>query len=525
MVYIITALVVLGFGIVALFTEDIWVIGSHFAVGLGLLAFALATRAGELRDLFKRDSGRRGLRQGSNALVQTGALIGVLGLVAFLANRYTKHWDWTEASEHTLATATQQLLEQIPEDKPIEIYAFSTNAEGVRLALDPYTYGNKRISYKIFDPRSDPGRVEQFEIERDGVFLLCSGTCETAEGKKSSVPSVRLVSTQEEEVAKAIRSVISQRRKVYFVNGHGESDPADASAKGLSQIKIALEHENMESAPLLLANTPQIPDDASVLVIAGPEASFLPRELDTLDTYLKSGGSVLIMADPIVVTNLETRLRDWKIELGNDVIVDEQLQLFGAPQLGLQPFATQYGSHPVTKKLAEAAETSPRATLFQLARSVEPVADSSDAVRLVLTGDRSWAASDVGGLRESGAVKLDPAKDRPGPVSIAAARSFPIAEGAKARGSNGEGRLVVVGDADFARNGYVAEVFNADLFLNMTNWLAGEEKFATIERATPRASRIVMSERQVAVFSYMAVFMLPESILLLGIANWWRRRS
>jgi len=523
-VFVIPALVILAFGIIALITYDPWVIGGHFSIGIGLLLYALATRFGEIRDLLKRDSGRRGMRQGSNAIVQTAALIGVLGLVAFLANRYEVQWDWTEAKAYTLGASTRALLDQIPEDQPIEIYSFATDAERVRQALERYTYETSWLRYQIFDPRQDIARVEQFEIEQDGVLLVCSVQCEVAEGEPPSA-KVRITSTDEQELAKAIRAVISEKRKVYFVTGHGESDPSDTSPKGLSQIQLALENENIEAQPLLLANTPQIPEDADALVLAGPQASLLPRELDSLDTYLKAGGSVLVMADPILVTNLEARLRDWQIELGNDVIVDEQLQLFGAPQLGLQPIATQYASHPITKDLAAAPNTNPRATLFQLARSVEPAGDASEVVRLVLTGARSWAAADVSGLRESGSVKLDPEKDRAGPVSIAAARTFPLAEGATDRGVNGEGRLVVVGDADFARNGYVAEFFNADLFMNMASWLVGEEEFATVDRATPRASRVVMSERQVVVFSYIAIFMLPEGILLLGIANWWRRRS
>ena len=42
-------------------------------------------------------------------------------------------------------------------------------------------------------------------------------------------------------------------------------------------------------------------------------------------------------------------------------------------------------------------------------------------------------------------------------------------------GDSSEGRLVVVGDSDFARNRYMAEAYNADLFLNIVAWLAGQE--------------------------------------------------
>ena len=88
-----------------------------------------------------------------------------------------------------------------------------------------------------------------------------------------------------------------------------------------------------------------------------------------------------------------------------------------------------------------------------------------------------------------------------------------------------EGRLVVVGDADFARNRHVAKVYNADFFLNIANWLVGEEGFITIDRRVPRASMAQMTRGELATFQYLSIFVLPEGILLLGILQWWRRRS
>jgi len=83
----------------------------------------------------------------------------------------------------------------------------------------------------------------------------------------------------------------------------------------------------------------------------------------------------------------------------------------------------------------------------------------------------------------------------------------------------------VIGDADFARNRYVAEFFNADFFLNVVNWLIGEEDFITIERSLPRASSVGMTLETFANFRFAALFLFPEAILLTGILGWWRRRT
>jgi ABC-type uncharacterized transport system involved in gliding motility auxiliary subunit len=254
-----------------------------------------------------------------------------------------------------------------------------------------------------------------------------------------------------------------------------------------------------------------VPDDAEAVLVLGPDRSLFDTELDALDRYLKKGGGVAVLADPLLVTNLETRVKGWGIELGNDVVVEEQRTLFMGPQLGVQPIVSSYGNHPVTKDFGRE-----RLTLFNLARSLK-AADGSTPVELVLTGDKSWGETDTKQFVEASKVSKDPATDRIGPLALAMAT--PI------KGDSAEGRLVVVGDSDFARNRYVSEAYNADLFLNMVAWLVGQEQFATIERKLPRASSSTISIEQFAQFRFLSLFLLPELVVLAGVLVWWRRRS
>jgi ABC-type uncharacterized transport system involved in gliding motility auxiliary subunit len=194
------------------------------------------------------------------------------------------------------------------------------------------------------------------------------------------------------------------------------------------------------------------------------------------------------------------------------VIVDQQIQLFAGPKLGVQPIVNEYGSHPITEDMQG------RPTLFQLARSVR-AADGGDVVLLAKTGRASWAETDLERFSRESRVELNE-DDEPGPVALAAALTLPQQEGAER-----EGRLVVVGDYDFATNRYVAEFFNADLVLNMINWLVGEEEFISIDRKLPRASRAAMTIDQFRNFRFLSLFVLPELLLIAGILVWWRRRT
>ncbi len=510
MIYAIIGAVLLSFAAVGFLSgAGLWLSYAHLGVGIGLLVYAGLTSANELRELAARDASRRGARLGGNILAQLLALVVILGSVAVLSVRYPAQWDWTEAKLHTLAQATVDALQQIPEDAEVQVYGFYTKGseEPTKTLLDMYDFAGERFSYRLVDPNQQPDVATRFEVRQDGVLIVCSGPCDEAQA------TVRVIDVSEEQLTKALRSAISEQKKVYFLTGHGESSIADEESTGASAIKDAMEAENLVVEPLLLAGLDDVPEDADAVVIAGPTHSLLERELDALDRYLRGGGSLALLIDPIVVTNLESRVRDWGIELGRDVIVDQTIDLFVGPRVGVQPVVSDFGDHPITKDLTNAS------TLFQLARSVQAV-DGAEVVELARTGPASWAETDLEQFTRQNRVGLDEGVDRAGPIALAAARSFAPAEEGKR-----EGRLVVVGDSDFASNRHVAKVYNADFFLNAANWLVGEEQFITIDRKTPRASMAQMTREQFATFRYVALFFLPESVLLLGIVAWWRRRS
>jgi ABC-type uncharacterized transport system involved in gliding motility auxiliary subunit len=500
------------FAIVALFVGAhlAWIYG-HVVLALACFAYALGTSFGALRELLAGDTARRSARYGGNAAVQVIALAVILGVAAYFSTKYPVNWDWTEAKLHSLTEASKNVLEQIPAERPVEILAFYLpgSEEGAKDALDLYTYASDRVKVRIVDPNAHPQLATRYQVTANGVLVVCGGPCESAVG------TARVTEPSEQELTKAIRSVLSGKKKVYYLTGHGEADPGNTEATGASAAKQALEGENLEVATLVLANQENVPDDAAAVIVAGPDRTLFARELQALDRYVRGGGSLLVMADPIVESGLEDTVRGWGIALGKDLIVDQQIQLFAGPQVGVEPVVLRYGAHPVTEKLRGAITT------FYLARSLETVDTGAGVVELASTGEASWAETGIDKFVNESVVGIDDGERR-GPLAIADARTFEVAaDGEKKR----EGRLVVVGDSDFARNRYISSGANVDLFLNMANWLVGEEHFITIERKLPRASTVSLTNEQFYDFRYLSLFVLPEALLVFGILVWWRRRD
>ncbi len=88
-----------------------------------------------------------------------------------------------------------------------------------------------------------------------------------------------------------------------------------------------------------------------------------------------------------------------------------------------------------------------------------------------------------------------------------------------------EARVVVYGDSDFAASNQLIEAYrNRDLFVNSVNWLLGDVEAISIRPSRSRASRLELSNEELSQIRYLSLFVLPETIAVLGVFAWWSRR-
>ena len=87
-----------------------------------------------------------------------------------------------------------------------------------------------------------------------------------------------------------------------------------------------MKQDNFAVEPLVLIQQKTVPDDATVVVIAGPTTDFFPPEIEALNAYVAKGGKVMVMLDPLLKGPaqplLAQFLADWGIRAGTDVVLD-----------------------------------------------------------------------------------------------------------------------------------------------------------------------------------------------------------
>ncbi|MCZ6464429.1 MAG: Gldg family protein [Proteobacteria bacterium] len=494
-----------------------WVWG-NLVIGVVLLGSALVASFETLRERLGSGESRRASRYGTSALVSTLLGIAILGMLAFLVTRYATRWDWTEQKVHTLTDQTQKVLDGLDRDVQVTAFFSELQAPPVRDLLQMYQFASDRVVLEFADPNARPDLILKYDIDE---ALLSRGLVRIALGDDAVLVS----EFTEPKITNALVQLSrSSDKKVYFLTGHNERviDGEDAEGKeGFKEAAQALRNENYEVANLLIAQFGDVPEDADVVVLAGPTRRLPPEEISALDRYVARGGALLVMLDPRANTNVAEVLERWDISVGDDIIVDLQLAFF---QQYFSPFAGAYAAnHPITKEMGEQQDP----TLFHNARSVQ-ASDGGDSAYevLVYTGDKSWAERDIEQLESSGQVGFG-GDDLKGPVPVAIAGEIASQDGA---GGDEDGaspaRIVVVGDSDFATNEFMVRYGgNRDLFVNSVNWLLGDVEAISVRPHQSRASRFVGSQQEVQAIQYLSIFVLPEAIAVLGVAAWWWRRK
>ena len=486
--------------------------------GLALVVLYTIGQWREIVTYFKR----RNARYGALASISVVVGLGILIAVNYLSARQNKRWDLTENRQYSLSDQTVKLLREL--DAPVKFVVFDQgeNLDRFRPRLTEFAYHSDQVNVEYVDADRKPVQAKEYEIQAYGTIVV------EYMGRRE-----RVTTDTEQDITNALIKVLNpQERRVYFLSGHGEKDPADSERAGYSSIADALKRENYQFEKLVLAQTNAIPDNATIVVIAGPRTDLLEGEINLLREYLSTrAGKLLVLLDPPEpggnqLPMLQALLREWSIEPGNNLVIDASGvgQLFGGD--ASVPVAASYPRHTITEGFN-------LLTAYPLARSMATAADIPDgrsAQAIIETSNRSWAETD---LRPTGEVEMNEDRgDKPGPITVGVAVSAPAAEAPKPAADapadddtpKPETRIVAIGDSDFAANFALGIQGNSDLFMNTINWLAQQEGLIAIRPREPSDRRLTLTESNVTSLRWLSLILVPALVFGAGVFTWYRRR-
>jgi ABC-type uncharacterized transport system involved in gliding motility auxiliary subunit len=500
----------------------IWLLNRQFddpvriALAVGVLGLALAA-------LFNPGAVQRWLqgrqaRYGSNVVIMTVALVGILGMAYYLVvnGPLPPEWkrkDFTQDQSNTLAPETLAAIKAMP--TPVKVVGFySTNFSGQRdsaqkLLAQYQTLSKGKLTYEFHDPVGEPALTKAYSVTSDGTLVMVSGTARE-----------ELTFASEQDLTGAlIRLAHPVSRTVYFLTGHGERDIASSDNNGIASNVDLLKKQNYLVLPLNLAVSGTVPSDARVVVVAGSLTPLSDKEVQAVNDFLGRGGSLVALVDPTVATQAGPAQPDplaayltnsWGLKLDPDVVVDNYNSANGQP---LFPLNHGYESSPITDKLQKIATVFPVARSVTISGTAQTFPDITYTA-LVKTDPRAWGETDMTSL-QNGTAQFG-AGDVSGPMNL----------GVSMVNNKTKARVVVFGNSGFSSNQVFGVGANSLLFVNTINWASLDESLISLTPKVPTTRTLnIVSGFTMNLIFFIVVIVMPVFVAIMGVAVWFMRRQ
>lgn len=478
------------------------------------------------------------------------------------------------------SAATRQIVAAL--DQPVVVTLFYPPGNEVAEELDRYfadlVHPGGKLSLSRVDQAVDPARGKALGVSANGAVAIARGSqheqlqiplkLESARGRLRSL---------DQDVYKRILMVSRGKRTVYLVQGHGERSFAVARdgdpGAALSHLKELLGIQNLEARDLSLAQGlgNEVPPDAALVMVIGPQAAMLPEETAALLRYFHEGGRLLVAIDPDGADTAAPLLGGLALELSPTVLANDRVYWARTHQKSDRTAiaATSFSSHAALPTLSQFGAQLPVVFLgagslskTKIAPSPAPTVDLvvrtdantfadhngdfelapgeqrkaytvAAAVTLRQAGDaaKPTAASatkptaPAGSLSEAKADEKPPVSSTHAPAEAKPARAeakpaAPPASKAESKPAQ-EGRAFVVGDADPFTDLLIANRANAIFAIDVLRWLLGEPDVAGLTNSEEDVP-VRHTRKQDVVWFYASVFLAPALAVALGL---WATRN
>ena len=433
-------------------------------------------------------------------------LVLLTALLSWLSVRYPIRADWTRNGRHTLSEASRQVLAKVTGE--LTITAYAREQEDLRNAIKRFIARYQRVKPDIrlhfVNPDAVPDETRALGINENGELVI------HYQGRSENTRP-----GSEEVFTNALQRLLHEKERwLAFVEGHGERNPLGKSNHDLGEWGRQISNRGFRIQPLNLARTRAIPDNTTVLVIAGPLVNYLPGEVELIINYLARGGNLLWLAEPNNIYGLDALAEYLGVDFPKGAVIDFAGQLVGVNDPRIVLVTEQlYGDHPALKGFKFS-------TLFPMATMVTSHDQDHWKVKpLITTGDHTW--QETGELK--GDVGFDADTDTRGPLNIALSLERELTE--EQPGGPRRQRIIVVGDGDFLANTYIGNSGNMELGMRLVNWLGSDEEFISIPAKYAQDTQLEISQLTAGIIGFGFLIIIPLLLLGAGGIIWWRRKN
>jgi hypothetical protein len=440
---------------------------------------------------------------------------------AYVAAEHNLKADLAYFRSTRAGTATKKLVVAL--DQPVQVYLFFPPANEVGEEVASYfadlTRASSQLSVSRLDQAVEPARAHELGVSGNGAIVVARDKRREQIAMPVKLESARgKLRVLDQEVHKRLVTVSRGTRVAYFVQGHeersfspiGESDRR-ATVRLLRDLLSELGFQAKELS-LAQGLGHDVPADAGLVLVLGPERPLLPAETDSLLRYFDRKGRLLLAFDPESGATATALLDGLSLRFNPTTLANDQIYWARTRQkpdrIGIA--TGSYSSHASVATLSQFGLRLPLVLLGagSLTRPDKPSPDAPSVSFVVHAEASTWNDLD-------GNFEFDGGKEARKAYELAAAVS-------KGTTPEEEGRAFVLADSDALADELIVNRANSLLAINLVRWLAGDERLAgTINNEEDVPVR--HTRKQDVAWFYASVFAAPA--LVLGIGYAVRRRA
>ncbi|MFZ4115272.1 MAG: Gldg family protein [Chthoniobacterales bacterium] len=468
-------------------------------------------------------------------------LLLVIGINVISFHHY-EHWDLSRSHRFSLSEQGSVLFSGINQPAHIIIYFSPTSLApetelygDLEALIQEYQIkGRENLIVEHLDPARDLTRAREIQAKykfnpNENVVILdylehqkVIPVKELGEYDSSSITEgkkPRLVAFRGEQVINDALIELSgvPLKKIYFLQGHGEMVP------GLPPLEIIgryLQWQHITPALLNLSSSINVPEDTSLIVIAGARLDLSEKEAESLKNYWKQSGRLLILLDPTADTPLlDSLIQETGITPRHDRVVRS-----------LPVGNTHLIIHDVTGLFVPGSEFTKQFLNLNIlflgttqSLALETFSKNNKEIRvrpLIEALYEFWGSYDAADQSEK-EISFQPGKDTSYPLVIAAMADRGALH--DDRVALHAARMVVVGNCDFIKDACLGEV-GLDFFSSSLNGLIDRISLAGNTAKMKSYFTLNLSQEEVTRIALWSILLIPVGTGLLGTLFLWRRR-
>ena len=465
----------------------------------------------------------------TSAILMIVAIIIVNLIFSALSDKIALKIDLTRDNILSFSDTTKEVLKEL--DTQVNIISLIPESDNSREMLQinevlkKYERSSSKIKYTRVNSKRNPAVLNKykldgkaltsdyyvvFETERMYTVVSVNDLLMMYKDKSTNAILAGALSAEQYFSSAIVKVTKGSEITAYISTGHGECFTAETfSAK-------ILPGSGYEFKDISLS-TENIPENADILVLASPETDYSSDEIDKIDSYLKAGGDIAIIADAVTgeLTNLFAYMSEWGVSFDHGMAADDE-------QANYAGYKTYILGQLQNNEIVNTMGVKGQQLVFPLARPVilkDTIGVSSSV--LASTGDNGFVKQNVyssndsfeeGDIRQKSNLAVMLTKQN----SVDSRSNMFVM-----------GTSLFMGDYSSENSQFytlLSESGNRKFCSGVFAYITDQPSSFYIMPKNIVQDKVIINQLSIYIYTMITVFIIPIIILAWGLITWLRRR-